>query len=263
MASENYAPVLDAMTWSFSRVNTYCQCPHQFKLCYLDRKKQTDNAFGQWGSFCHSIFERYLKGQIELFELADVYEREYFEKVTLLFPSANFMDLDWYYYDKGLSVFSSFNGLPDNLEFIASEQKVFTKINGRNFIGYIDVVLRDKADGGLIIQDFKSKKAFKSKKEQAHYALQPYLYSHYIKEKYGVYPKMLRFDMFRVGKIVDIPFVEKDFKKADEWFTSTIDSIYSDKEFKANYDEFFCKNLCGVRGYCDVCKEMNGKQKEG
>ena len=54
--------------------------------------------------------------------------------------------------------------------------------------------------------DHKSKGKFKSKKEQAEYARQLYVYAKYVKEKYGKFPKVLIFNMFNAGELIKIPF---------------------------------------------------------
>ena len=37
---------------------------------------------------------------------------------------------------------------------------------------------------------------------------------------------------------------------AINWCDITTDVIYSDTTFPKNKDDFFCKNLCGVRKHC-------------
>ena len=73
--------MLDDKTWSFSSVNSYENCPKCFYLSYLqDPSLEKDqNAFAQWGTLGHSLFERYVDGELELYELGKVYEEEYDE----------------------------------------------------------------------------------------------------------------------------------------------------------------------------------------
>lgn len=52
---------LDNLVWSFSKVNNYNRCPHGFKLTYIDKVPQIDNAFAEYGSFAHSLLEKYFK----------------------------------------------------------------------------------------------------------------------------------------------------------------------------------------------------------
>lgn len=255
---ENIKEKLDSFTWSFSRVKSFSECPRLFYLTYFcDTEEKEPNAFAGWGSLCHSLFERYLKGKLELFELADVYKNEYDDYVKTPFPYNKYVDLQESYYNRGLEIFETYQGLPDEYEFVASEQRIEEMIGRYKFQGYIDVLLRDKSDGRMIVQDFKSKKRFASKEEKAEYAKQLYLYSNYVKRVYGEYPKMLRFDMFRAGKFEDIPFNESDFHAANTWLIETIDKIYETKDFFAKCPQemrgcdFFCTNLCEMSDICD------------
>ena len=75
--SDNKNDKLGNLVWSFSKVNTYNHCPHGFKLTYIDEKPKIDNAFAEYGSFVHSLLERYFNGEIEFFELSQMYENEY------------------------------------------------------------------------------------------------------------------------------------------------------------------------------------------
>ena len=61
--------ILDGMRWSFSSVNTYNTCPQAFRLGYLDALPRVDNAFSDWGTFLHSLMEKYFRGEAEFFEL--------------------------------------------------------------------------------------------------------------------------------------------------------------------------------------------------
>lgn len=266
LTDDQFDSRLTAMTWSFSRINSYQTCPKLFKLQYIDKVSTVENAFAQWGSLCHSIFERYLKGECGLYDMASIYQDEYDQSVTEPFPPNKYVDLNKSYHDRGLEVFNNYSGLPEHLEFVASEQRIQTTICNEPFVGYIDVLLRDSETGDYIVQDFKSKKTFKNAKERSHYAIQLYLYSYYVKEEYGVFPSLLRFDMFRSGELVDIPFSTNTYSQALQWFVDSISAIRRDREFKDKVQisqekngakvpkdgapDFFCAHLCGCRTHC-------------
>ena len=55
----DYAFILDEMTWSYSRVSTYLTCPNCFLLEYILKKASVDGAFGQYGKFGHEGNKRY------------------------------------------------------------------------------------------------------------------------------------------------------------------------------------------------------------
>lgn len=223
--------ILDGMRWSFSSVNTYNTCPQAFKLGYLDALPRVDNAFSDWGTFMHSIMEAYFRGEVEFFELSQMYVDSYKDNVVCEFPPNKFCDLSERYYTAGKEYLDKFEGLFENCEVVGVEQKVFLEIDGRPFVGVIDLLIRSKT--GLRVIDHKSKSALKTKKERMEYARQLYLYSLYVREKYGEWPEMLVFHMMRAGgELVEIPFVEADAVAAKRWFLETIDAIYEDAKFE-------------------------------
>ena len=122
-------------------------------------------------------------------------------------------------------------GYPENWEILEVERELKIDIKGKKFIGYLDLLVRDKTDGRLILIDHKSKAEFKDENEKQHYAIQLYLYAIWVFEEYHEYPKELLFNMFRVGNQVTIPFNYDDFIAAQEWVCDTIKKIYSDTEF--------------------------------
>lgn len=156
------------------------------------------------------------------------------------------------YYQSGLEYFNGFEGLSDDYEVVGVEQEVKLVLNGKNFIGYIDLILRDKKFGGYIIVDHKSKSGFKSKKEKEHYLLQLYLYALYIKNTYNEYPKELWFNLFRKNDIIKENFDESKVQNALNWFDMTIDLICSDTCFYKKVNIFYCNQLCGARNYCGI-----------
>ena len=44
-----------------------------FKLQYIDKVPQEQNSFAEYGTHCHSLLERWAKGELMSFELADAY----------------------------------------------------------------------------------------------------------------------------------------------------------------------------------------------
>lgn len=288
--------ILDGMRWSFSSVNTYNTCPQAFKLGYLDALPRVDNAFSDWGTFMHSIMEAYFRGEVEFFELSQMYVDGYKDNVLCEFPPNKFCDLSERYYTAGKEYLDKFEGLFEDCEVVGVEQKVFLKIEGRPFVGVIDLLLKDGED--YIVADHKSKSAFKSKRELAEYARQLYLYALFVREKYGKWPTKLVFHMVRAGgELVEVPFVEVDAMAAKQWFLDTIDAIYQDVEFLSTpnrirrelkelrgqldrkevkfedykkkkksletalkKESFFCHALCSSR---EICKDEDKAPEEG
>lgn len=260
---------IDKMRWSYSRINSYDQCPKMFYLTYIDKDKdkELDSAFSQWGDLCHNLLDEYAKGNLMECELGDAYEEKYPEFMTELFPPNKWSDLNETYYLNGKDYFNDFDGFPDNWEIIGSEIEVELLIDGFQVIGYIDLLVRDKNDGKLIVVDHKSKSKFKNPAEQEHYSYQLYFYSQWVFEHYGEYPKQLIFNMFRARKIVVIPFKYEHLEKAKQWLLDNITKIYHDEDFKDKVElsyllknkalteyiqpDFFCSQLCSVRYRCN------------
>ena len=229
--------ILDGMRWSFSSVNTYNTCPQAFRLGYLDALPRVDNAFSDWGTWMHEIMERYFKGELEFFELSQVYVDGYKDNVKCEFPPNKFCDLSERYYNAGKEYLDRFDGLFEDYTVLGVEQKVKLDINGRPFVGVIDLLI--ETPDGIWVIDHKSKSAFKSKRERAEYARQLYLYSIYVKEKYGKWPIKLVFHMVRAGgELIEIPFVEADAMAARQWFLDTIDAIYQDVDFESTPNKY-------------------------
>ena len=150
--------LLDAMDWSYSRVNSFDQCPRMFYLTYLQCADRVDNAFAQWGTLVHSLLERYYREQVELWDLTSLYEKEYSKTVKERFP---FPRLEDSYYERGIEYLNNFNGqIGDEEEILAVEDRYVSTLGGRPVVGVIDLIPRTKS--GLIVCDHKSRGQWKS-----------------------------------------------------------------------------------------------------
>lgn len=236
--------------YSFSKLSSFHTCKYGYKLTYIDHKKGVGNCFSSYGTEIHSLMERYAKGKLDLWNLVDTYKWEFDAAVPEAFPSFEFCkNMKELYYKQGLEYLKNFPGYADR-KILEVETAFDLDIDDWTFTGIIDLVFEDK-DGRLIIQDYKSKSSFKNKKEQAEYARQLYLYALYIKEKYGRYPDVLRFMMFRKNTVVDIPFNETSLSEALGWAKDTVKEIRECWSFPPKCEEFYSQNLCNHREYCD------------
>ena len=59
----NKIPVKQITSWSFSRYNTYVQCPLKLKLNAIDRIKEPGNEAMARGDMIHKMAEAYIKGK--------------------------------------------------------------------------------------------------------------------------------------------------------------------------------------------------------
>jgi len=250
-------------------------CPYSFKKLYLDKSEKLNNAFAEFGSLCHGILEDYEKGNLMEYELEDAYNERYDSYVVDKFPPSRGRPMDETYYEKGLEYFSRFNGFPENWEIIGAEIDSQFKIDDISMVGFIDLLVRDKIDGKLIVVDHKSKSGFKNDKEKAEYAIQLYLYSKWVIDNYGEAPKQLVFNMFTKNDTVTIEFSQNEYDAALDWVRNIVKSIYNDLDFWDNIylsfedsgkditqfsnSDFFCNYLCSCRTDCE--RSIEGVQE--
>ena len=251
---EEYDFLIDLMTWSFSRINSFHHCPMEWKWRYIDCNYGGENAMSQFGTFCHQILESYAKGDLDIFELAQVYEDGYSDAVNLPFPTNQFVDIGEQYYEKGLEYFSNIDLDLDNYDILGVEKKVTFKIGNYDIIGFIDLLLRDKENGDIIILDHKSasiktlKNGKISKKDQKHFEEfknQLYLYSIPIIEQYGKVDYLM-WNLFKERNYIKIPYDHNELEKAKQWALDTIHEIENEKNYDPVFDYFYCTNLCGL-----------------
>lgn len=231
---------LNKKIWSFSSIKSYEQCPYGFHLHYVEEQPERENGFQQSGSFVHELLEKAYKNELAEWELADEFEEHYAEKVTERFP---FYNMAKAYYDKSLEYLRTFEKF-EGYEVVGVEKKVLCEVMGYKFVGFIDLLLRDK-DGNYIIVDHKSKSAFK-KGEKEEYLKQLYLYSHAIFNEFGVFPKELWFNLYRSGEVVKTEFNDDDYVVALVWFKSAVDKILKEQDWECKPDSWYCSQLCGM-----------------
>lgn len=240
-------------TYSFSRINTFYNCPYSFYRKYFECEEGVGNGAAEFGSFVHLILEKYGKGELKAEELLDYYTEHYNEYVknNLVLNFSGFRkNLEQNYYDDGYDYFESFQGFA-GYKILGVEINFAEKISNEYiFNGQIDLLLEDEY-GELVICDHKSKKKFASKKELKEYTRQLYLYSFYVKKHYGKFPKKLIFNLFRGEGFLVQDFNEDDYNEALSWFTDSVVKIEDEIDFDAKEGTFYCLNFCGFRNNMD------------
>jgi len=240
--------------YSFSKLNSWRTCPYGWKLRYIDHKPGIGNAFSSYGTFVHSIMERYANGELELWDLASVYEWEFDTSIPEKFPKIFKLNMRDNYYKQGLNFLKTFQGY-DKYKILGVEKEFDIEIDDWVFNGIIDLIFEDE-NGRLIIRDYKSKSSFESKKEKAEYARQLYLYSLYVKETFGRYPDELQFLMFRKPLTECIAFDEKGVDEAVGWAKQIVSEIREAFDYPPHCncdskDTFYADNLCNHREHCE------------
>lgn len=257
---EDYLKLIRGMIWSYSRIGSYKQCPYSFYLMYIEKEKKPEsNFYAEVGSFVHKILEMIFKGELELDDAPEYFRKNWTKNVKTKLTEKTRMD-NTYLACATYLADVDFEWLND-YEVLGIEKKIRTKIGGYPFVGYIDLLLREKATGKIIVLDHKSAKYPLQKDEKtplkAHaqefesYKRQLYLYSKAVIEEYGVEPVMLMWNHFKDQKYVRVEFNRKDYEAAIEWFLSMIKQIEKDILFMPKKDFFYCANLCNFRNTCE------------
>lgn len=241
-----------------------------FKLQYIDRVSQDGNYFSDYGTWAHTLLEQYAKDKIPCFALAEAYQDGYDEAITHKPPPFPKGMADKYY-QAGLSYFENFEGFGDEWEIAmidgepAVECKFEINIGGYPFVGIIDLVLRHKETGKIMVVDHKSKSKNSMDKEIGTYRRQLYVYAAYIKEKFGFFPEILRFNMFKENYFIDEVFNEEAYEETMSWIVDTIESILLETDWKVSGSSYFCRFICSVLNHCPAKNAIlyDGYKKKG
>lgn len=248
----NCSHIIDEMVWSYSRITTYETCPYRFFLTYILKLDKKRLFFSDYGSFIHSIIEKYLTGELKRKELDRYYLSEFQNNVVGRAPNLSIFKN---YFQQGLLYMKNFTFPYDNV--LEVEKKINFEIKGKPFVGFIDAVAKDT---GVIVVDNKSrdlkqrstrKKPTKSDEELDKYLRQLYLYCIGILNEYKELPEKLCFNCFRSGTIITEPFVQEKFEDAQNWALEMIDTIRNTTEWTPNIDYFVCNHLCDMCHHCE------------
>jgi RecB family exonuclease len=265
MAS-NYQLELDVMTWSFSRLTTYTRCPYKFYLIYIEQEKKESKFHAEYGKFIHRILERYFKNEFNEQECLDYYIEHFGNEVTSYIKGSTKDKL----FMAGIDYFSTLEWEDNDFEILKVEGEVKFSIDKFNFIGYIDVLLKNRNTGDIVLRDHKSGESpigkrgrvLKNKEEEyKDHKRQLYLYSISVYDEYGYYPKYLEWNYPRNKTRHRIEFNEEELKEAKDWALDNLRKIYKDKSFDPIANYVNCYMLCDVCENC-VYRQFNNKEEK-
>lgn len=242
------------MIFSYSRLMTFDSCKYKWLLKYILGIPKIDNGFfSSYGTFIHSILAKFYGSEGDADTLVPYFLENYFDQVTGK-PQKNTTAIN--YFQSGLEMVSNLQ--PTDKEILGVEKEVHWTLGGREYVGYIDLILRDK--DGIIICDHKNrdlkprsnrKKPTKSDEELDEYLRQLYLYAIPIKEQYGVFPTSLQINCFRTRVQIREPFSMSDFERTRQWAIDKTNEIECNDNWHPNIDYFGCKYLCDVKRECE------------
>lgn len=259
---------IDKMRWSYSRVSLFEHCKYAFYLKYIvnddSQYLAEGNFYAEVGSFVHEILAMIFNGELSVDDAPQYYIDHYEEAVCYKVKQST-MDKT---YEACANYFATvdFEWLKD-YEILGVEMEVNLTIDKYDFIGFIDLLLRNKETDEIILIDHKSaayplKKdgsvLAKSKESFASYKKQMYLYCNAVNQLYGKFPTIITWNHFKDGKVATIKFDENEYKESMQWFTDTIHKIEKEEDFTETQDFFYCSTLCDYRNCCEYRKYKDG-----
>lgn len=250
-----YRPLIEDMTWSYSRIKCFQDCPYMFFLKYIYKSPSKPMFYSSYGSFIHKLLEQFYSGNITKEELPVKYMTGFQTEVVGDRPSAKIVTS---YFHAGLDYFNNFNPFP--LEQIAVEQEFKFKLGDNNLIGYVDYI--GQKGNSLYIIDHKSRnlkprsgrdKPTINDRTLDDMLKQLYLYALAVEQSYGKLPNKLCFNCFKNGQFIEEPFDIKTYFRVQAEFEDEIENIKNATDFPPNIDWFSCKYICDVSDDCCYC----------
>jgi hypothetical protein len=242
--------LFDDWVWSYSRLQSFCQCPWGFAQRYLYGAPSEPNFYSAYGSLIHGLYERWYKGKIRQEQLIPEFVSGFIHLPDIE-PERRSQ-----YLLSGLSCFGREIDTPEKI--VGVERRVRFTVGGYRFQGIIDLMYEQ--DGGIVILDHKShslqprsgrKKPTVKDRELDEYLRQLYLYAHAVRQlKLGEVKKLV-FNCFRTGVVIEEPHSAAAELDAVNWAVDTIRQIEDTRLFLPTPDWFYCGNLCDTRSICD------------
>lgn len=249
----------DDHVYSFSQLSSFDECPYGFYLERIEKEEQSSNFFAEQGSLIHSLLEDWANKKLTKEQLPNEYDLRYpLEVITAPPRMLAAKGYTQKAYELGKSYFENFDEF-EGYEVLSAEEKF--KINlelsdgtTRQFVGIIDMMLRDKKTDELIICDHKSKSWSAFKKAEDKMYMQQLLYATYVRQKYNKWPDVMMFNLFKEnGDKATRQFTIDAYNKAINWATECIHKIESYEVLdwlECKEQDFFCTEICSVRKHC-------------
>lgn len=247
-----YKELIKDMTWSYSRIETYNDCPYRWYLKYIAKCEPAPMFYSSYGLFMHKILEQFLSGKITKEEARMNFLLNFQKEVRGERPAPDIVEK---YVSQGTEYLR--NLCPFPLKTVSVEEKVRFELDGVPMVGVIDYI--GEKHGELYIIDHKSramkprsgrKRPTAKDTELDSMLKQLYVYSELVKQKFGQYPAWLCFNCFRNNTFIQEPFSEDRLLETTEWVKKSVADIEDEDDFNPYIDFFACKNICDVHDEC-------------
>lgn len=260
-------------TYSYSKLDTYQQCPFKFYLKYIEGNYDFSNSIAtECGTAIHAAEETIAKSIIAkqpidyisikndilkvLFTLQNKYPKDFSE------PDKNnktYSDKIYSYLESGIYKLEQFMLEHPTYEIVGVEQAFLVKYKEQEFKGFIDRVFHDTATNKYIIQDIKTY-AVEVEKDKLATPLQFVIYTLAVKELYNCINEQISCQYY-------LPFCEltqdagttgymnRGIAKLDKLFTAINDKDYepNNKNALCNWCGFSCSNPDAKEPYKYLC----------
>lgn len=252
MSDVIYKELIKDMVWSYSRIETYNDCPYRWFLKYISKCKPTPMFYSSYGLFMHKLLERFLSGEITKEEAKMSFLLGFQKEVRGERPAPDTAEK---YISQGVEFLQKLSPFP--LSTIAVEEKAVFNLDGVPMVGVIDYI--GEKQGELYVVDHKSramrprsnrKKPTGKDIELDSMLKQLYIYSELVKQRYGRYPTWLCFNCFRNNTFIQEPFTENGFRETVEWVKKSVHDIENEDDFNPYIDFFSCRYICDVHDDC-------------
>lgn len=259
---------------SYSRLDTFHNCPRSFYYTYIQGNRGGDNIYSFIGTIAHEIVEKLVKREIDISEAKQIFADAIDDADMLGFEWLSDRVREKYVFDINHFI-DHFN--PDLYKDAHIEEYFEVNIEGYTFRGYIDCWMED--DEFIYIEDFKTSSKY-SKADLIDHRRQLAIYAAALRT-YAIASNKkikLRFNMLKYVKIgkklverielgdetnfsvgyVDVEYNDELHDDLASWVEGTMGEIESlDPKvyyrWKKNYDptkDFFCNNLCSHKDRC-------------
>ncbi|AGY46844.1 PD-(D/E)XK nuclease [Bacillus phage Blastoid] len=183
---------------SYSQLNTFMSCPHEFYLTYIAGQRSEGNKYTVAGSNLHEIFEAHSRAQQNGKELTRKDLLTMYNKAFKQYDKKMFNDKEdlLKMYEKGVSAIDHFLDTYSHEEAPCFIEREFIADIGEGIPlmkSFVDRIDGDKDDPSTwIVTDYKTGSNPKSKKYLSD-DLQLGLYIAQIHSEFGAYPKAVQF----------------------------------------------------------------------
>ena len=252
-----YRPLIENMTWSYSRIECFNSCRYKFFMKYIKHIQEEPMFYASYGSFMHKLIEQFYKGELTKEDMLIKFLFGFQNEVKGEHPTGNIVQS---YLQKGIEYIQNIQPFPYNV--VAVERKVEFDVDGIPFVGFIDFL--GERDGEFYIIDHKSRdlkpRSRRSKptlkdRELDEMLRQLYLYAAAVKQEYGKFPRSLCFNCFKSGIFIEEPFNESAYAETIKWVKESIEEIKDVDDFYPSLDYFGCRFICGLGNECEY-REM-------